>query len=284
MTPWLFLAIPLILYIIWVIGPVIYTMYLSFTKWDGLSPPVFDGFSNYRLLFDDPVFIKSLVNNIKWLIIYMIIPVSLGLSLALILNKKIPGEKFFKVAIYSPMILAPAVIGLIWGWIYAPAGGLLNTTLTIVGLKALTGGWLSNPDLVLYCIIAAAVWRHTGYVMILYLTGLKGIPVDVLEAARIDGVSRRQMFLYILLPLLKPSTVIVVVVTIIGSLRAFDMVNIMTQGGPFNSSNVLGNFMFIEAFRNYRMGYGAAIAVVLFLIMFTFIVIYLREIMKSETP
>lgn len=281
-TPWLFLGIPLILYIIWVIGPAIYTMYLSFTEWDGLSPPVFVGLYNFRLLFDDPVFIKSLVNNIKWLIIFMVIPITLGLSLALILNKEIPWDKYFKAAIYSPMILSAAVIGLIWGWIYDPAGGLLNMTLTAVGLKALTGGWLSNPDQVLYCIIAAAAWRHSGYVMILYLTGLKGIPPDVIEAARVDGATGWKLFFHVLLPLLKPSTIIVIVITIIDSLRAFDMVNIMTQGGPFNSSNVLANFMYIEAFKNYRMGYGAAIAVILFLIMFTFIVIYLREIMKSE--
>jgi len=281
-TIWLFLGIPLILYIIWVIGPAIYTMYLSFTRWDGLSSPVFSGFYNYRLLLDDPVFIKSLMNNIKWLIIFIIVPVTLGLSIALILNKNIRGEKFFKAAIYSPMILSPAVIGLIWGWIYQPAGGLLNTTLTAVGLKGLTGGWLSNPNQVLYCIIAAAVWRHSGYVMILYLTGLKGIPKDVLEAASIDGAKGWDLFFRILFPLLKPSTIIVIVVTIIGSIRAFDMVNIMTQGGPYNSSNVLGNFMYIEAFKNYRMGYGAAIAVILFLIMFMFIVIYLRQILKSE--
>jgi ABC-type sugar transport system permease subunit len=256
---------------------------LSFTEWDGLSKPEFTGFNNIRLLFDDPVFIKSLVNNIKWLIIFMVIPITLGLSLALILNKEIPGDKYFKAAIYSPMILSAAVIGLIWGWIYDPAGGLLNMTLTAIGLKALTGGWLSNPDQVLYCIITAAAWRHSGYVMILYLTGLKGIPPDVIEAARVDGATGWKLFLHVLLPLLKPSTIIVIVVTIIQSLRAFDMVNIMTQGGPFNSSNVLANFMYIEAFKNYRMGYGAAIAVILFLIMFTFIVIYLREIMKSET-
>ncbi len=294
-TPWLFLGLPLILYFLWVVGPALYTMYLSLTEWDGLSAPVFIGFDNFRLLFfDDDVFIKSLVNNIKWLIIFILAPVTLGLSLALMLNKAIHGDKFFKAAIYSPMILSPAVIGLIWGWIYDPAGGLLNTTLSVVGLKGLVAalfglskganpGWLSDPDAVLYCIIAAAAWRHTGYVMILYLTGLKGISPTVIEAARVDGATGWKLFLYVLFPLLKPSTIIVAVVTIIESLRSFDMVNIMTQGGPFNSSNVLANFMYMEAFKNYRMGYGAAVAVILFIIMFVFIVIYLREVVKSES-
>ena len=295
LTPWMFLAVPLLLYFFWVIGPALYTMYLSLTEWDGLSAPIFIGLDNFSLLcFGDPVFITSLVNNVKWLLIFLVIPVILGLSLAMILNKNIQGEKFFKAAIYSPMILSPAVIGLIWGWIYDPAGGLLNTTLSVIGVKgiiaALMGlskgaspGWLSDPDIVLYCIIAAAAWRHTGYVMILYLTGLKGIPGDVIEAAKVDGAKGWTLFWHILLPLLKPATIIVVVVTIIESLRAFDMVNIMTQGGPFNCSNVLANFMYIEAFKNYRMGYGAAIAVVLFIIMFGFIVVYLREVVKSET-
>ncbi len=282
MTPWLFLAFPLTLYMLWVIGPALYTIYLSLTEWDGLSKPVFIGFDNFRLLFDDSVFIKSLINNVKWLLIFILLPVSLGLSLAMILNKNIQGDKFFKAAIYSPMILSPAVIGLIWGWIYEPAGGLLNATLTGAGLKVLTGGWLSDPKIVLYCIIAAGAWRHTGYVMILYLTGLKGISPTVIEAARVDGAQGWRLFWNILFPLLKPSTIIVVVVTIIESLRAFDMVNIMTQGGPFNSSNVLANFMYMEAFKNYRMGYGASIAVILFLIMFVFIVIYLREVVKAE--
>lgn len=282
LTPWLFLAFPLALYILWVIGPAFYTMYLSLTDWDGLSKPNFIGLENFRVLFDDPVFMKSFINNVKWLVIFIFLPVCLGLALAMILNKNIRGEKFFKAAIYSPMILSPAVIGLIWGWMYDPSGGLINTTLTAVGMKFLTRGWLSDPKLVLYCIIAAAAWRHTGYVMVLYLTGLKGIPLSVIEAAKVDGANGWKLFLYILFPMLKPSTIIVVVVTVIESLRAFDMVNIMTQGGPFNSSNVLANFMYIEAFQNYRMGFGAGIAVILFFIMFIFIVIYLREVIKSE--
>ncbi len=293
-TPWIFLALPLLLYFLWVVGPALYTMYLSLTEWDGLSAPNFVGLENFRMLFfEDDVFITSLINNVKWLVIFLLIPVLLGLSLAMILNKEISGDKFFKAAIYSPMILSPAVIGLLWSWIYEPAGGLLNTTLSVVGLKGIVAammglstsanpGWLSDPNVVLYCIIAAAAWRHTGYVMILYLTGLKGIPGDVIEAAKVDGATGFRLFWHVLLPLLKPSTIIVIVVTIIESLRAFDMVNIMTQGGPFNSSNVLANFMYIEAFKNYRMGYGAAIAIILFFIMFGFIVVYLREVIKSE--
>lgn len=280
--PWIFLSIPLSLYSIWVIGPTIYTMYLSLTDWDGLTTPEFQGIKNYLKLFDDPVFYTSLVNNIKWLIIFMIVPMLIGLFLAMLLSKEIKWARGFKASIYSPMILAPVVIGLIWSWIYQPQGGLLNNTLTFIGLEGLTRGWLSNPETALYAIIAAAVWRHTGYVMILFLSGLTAISPTVIEASKIDGASSWQRFRYIILPLLKPTTVIVIVITMIQSLRAFDFVSMMTAGGPFNTTNVLAHYMYTEAFKNYNMGYGASIAVVLFAIMFIFIVIYLRQIRKGE--
>jgi multiple sugar transport system permease protein len=280
--PWLFLAFPLVLYAIWVIGPTIYTIYLSFTEWDVISEPIFVGLDNYLDLFNDPIFYTSLINNFKWLAIFLAIPLTLGLFLALLLSQEIRGAKGFKAAIYSPMILAPVVIGLIWSWIYQPRGGLLNNTLTYIGLDALTRGWLSNPDTALYAVIAAAVWRHTGYVMLLFLSGLTAISPTVIEASRIDGASPWQRFRYIIMPLLKPTTVIVLVITMIQSLRAFDFVSMMTRGGPFNSTNVLAYYMYSEAFRNYKMGYGASIAVVLFAIMFIFIVLYLRQIRKGE--
>src|SRR6056297_548812 len=279
---WRFLAIPLIFYTIWVIGPTIYTFYLSLTEWDGLTDPSFIGITNYLDLFNDSVFYTSLVNNFIWLFIFLLIPVVLGLFLAILLSKKIRWAKCFKAAIYSPMILAPVVIGLIWSWIYHPKAGLLNNTLTYVGLNFLTRGWLSNPETALYAVIGAAVWRHTGYVMLLFLAGLTSIPPTLIEAARIDGATAWQRFRYIILPLLKPATVIVLVITMIQSLRAFDFVNIMTRGGPFNSTNVLANYMYTEAFRNYEMGYGAAIAVILFIIMFIFIFFYLRRIREEE--
>ena len=279
---WRFLAIPLIFYTIWVIGPTIYTFYLSLTEWDGLTDPSFIGITNYLDLFNDSIFYTSLVNNFIWLFIFLLIPVVLGLFLAILLSKKIRWAKGFKAAIYSPMILAPVVIGLIWSWIYHPKAGILNNTLTYVGLDFLTRGWLSDPETALYAVIGAAVWRHTGYVMLLFLAGLTSIPPTLIEAARIDGATAWQRFRYIILPLLKPATVIVLVITMIQSLRAFDFVNIMTRGGPFNSTNVLANYMYTEAFRNYEMGYGAAIAVILFIIMFVFIFFYLRRIREEE--
>ncbi len=282
LTPYFFLAIPFLMFLTWVIGPMLYSFYLSFTDWDGISTPHWIGLQNYVRLFDDTIFWTAVGNNIKWLISFITIPVALGLGLALALNRNIPGARFIKAAFYSPYSLSLIVVGLIWGWIYHPAGGLLNGTLDAIGLGALKGGWLSDSDQATWCIIAAALWRQVGYVMVLYLAGLQGVDPTLLEAAKIDGANNWQTFWRVMFPLLQPITIVVLVISIIDSLRSFDLVFIMTRGGPANASSVLANFMYIEAFNNYKMGYGAAIAVILFLISATFIFIYLYRQMQNE--
>ena len=282
LTPWLFLIVPLIIYVIWVIGPTFYTFYLSLTDWDGISSPEFIGFRNYERLFRDPVFKISLLNNLKWIVSFITIPVVAGLALAMALNRDIPGAKFFKASFYSPMVLSLVVCGLIWGWMYQPANGLINEALRALGLDSLTQGWLSDKDLVMWSIIVVAIWRQVGYVMVLYLAGLQGVPPSLIDASRVDGCSAWQTFRNVIFPLLAPVTVIVVTISIIDSLRAFDLVSVMTRGGPYNSSSVLANFMYIEAFNNYKMGYGGAISVILFLISLVFIFIYLYHTLQTE--
>ena len=282
LVPYLFLIIPVIIYLVWVVGPMFYTLYLSLTDWNGLTPPTYIGFENYRKLFNDKVFYLSLFNNIKWLLTFITVPVVLGLGLAMALNETIPGAKFFKMSFYMPMVLALVVSGLIWGWMYHPRGGLINTVIESIGLVEKGPGWLSNRDLVLWSIIIVAVWRQVGYVMVLFLAGLKSINPQLLEAATVDGANGWQRFWNVILPLLTPVTVIVLVISVIDSLRAFDLVSVMTRGGPANASSVLANFMYIEAFNNYKMGYGAAIAVVLFVLSLAFIFAYLRQVMKDE--
>jgi ABC-type sugar transport system permease subunit len=282
MVPWLFLALPLLIYIIWVIGPMFYTFYLSLTKWDGLSAPEFRGLKNYRRLFEDPVFFISLKNNFIWIAFFITVPVVLGLGLAMVLNRSVPGSRFFKASFYSPMVLSLVVCGLIWSWFYNPSQGLINTVLRAVGLEAMARGWLSDPDLVLGSVITVAVWRQVGYVMVLYLAGLQSVDSFLVEASKIDGANSWQTFRHVIMPQLQPITIVVVVISIIDSLRAFDLVSVMTRGGPFNRSSVLANFMYIESFNNYKMGYGASVAVVLFLISLAFILMYLGQIHQEE--
>ena len=282
LTPYLFLIVPLIIYLVWVIGPMFYTFYLSLTDWDGLSSPNFIGWRNYQKLFEDPVFYTSLKNNLKWVASFITIPVVTGLALAMALNRSIPLEKFFKASFYSPLVLSLVVSGLIWSWMYQPAKGLINSVLRLIGPDELAQGWLSEKQLVMWAIIVVAIWRQVGYVMVLYLAGLQSVDPGLLDASRVDGCSGFQTFRHVIFPLLAPVTVIVVVISIIDSLRAFDLVSVMTRGGPYNSSSVLANFMYIEAFNNYKMGYGAAISVILFLISLVFIFVYLWRVLQTE--
>jgi multiple sugar transport system permease protein len=280
LVPYLFLVPALILYLIWIIGPTFYTMYLSLTDWDGISSPNFIAFANYvRLFTKDRNFTESLGNNLRWLLVFITIPTSLGLLMALVFNQEMKGGRFYKVSFYMPLVLSLPVIGLIWSWVYNPRLGLINNFLTLIGV-ADPPGWLGDRSLAIWCVIAAAVWRQVGYVMVLYLAGLKNIDPTLIDAARVDGANRGNLFRYVVLPLLAPVTTIIIVISIIDSLRSFDLISIMTRGGQ--STQVLANFMYIEAFNNYRMGYGGAIAVILFLISLVFIGFYLSRVIKDE--
>ncbi|MBS3765484.1 sugar ABC transporter permease [Candidatus Bipolaricaulota bacterium] len=281
-APFKFLLIPVILYGIWVIAPIFYTIFLSFTQWDGLTAPTFVGISNYLDLFNDPIFFTALFNNIKWLLIYILVPLPLGLAFAMFFNRSLPGVKIFKTAIYLPLTLSFVVLSQIWTWIYQPEYGALNVTLEAMGLGNLTVAWLSNSDIVTYSLIVVGCWPQTAYTMVLFLAGLQNVPTEVMEAAKVDGANRWQRFWKVILPLLKPSTIIAVAVTIIQSLRMFAIVNVMTRGGPFRSSEVLANYMYVEGFKNYSMGYASALAVVLFVIILLFVFIYLYQIFKTE--
>ena len=283
LTPYLFLALPVTIYLIWVIGPMIYSFYLSLTRWDGFSAPQFAGLANFRRLFSDPVFYTSLWNNLEWIAIFMTIPIAMGLFIAMSLNRDIPGSKFFKACFFAPMVLSLVVSGLVWSWLYNPGFGLINTVLRRIGLESFARGWLSDPAVVMEAIITVAVWRQIGYVMVLYLAGLQSIDKNLVDASQVDGANAVQRFFNVILPQLAPVTVVVIVISIIDSLRAFDLVSVMTRGGPFNSSSVLANYMYIQAFNNYNMGYGAAISVILFLISGAFIVFYLSRIVREET-
>lgn len=287
-TPYLFIIGPLILYVIWVLGPMIYTLFLSFTDWDGISPSFnLVGLKNYVTLFkslNNPLpsaFQYSLVNNFKWLIALITVPTAIGLGLAMLLNQGIKGDRFFKVSIFLPQVLSGAVIALIWTWFYNPRMGLLNSFLINIGVSD-PPGWLADKSLATWAIISAAVWRQVGYVMVLYLAGLKNIDPTYIDASKVDGANSWQRFRHVIFPLLTPVTTIVVVISIIDALRTFDLVQIMTNGGPANASSVLANFMYIQAFNNYKMGFAAAIAEVLFLICLVFIVLYLQRIMQDE--
>lgn len=287
-TPYLFLLGPLILYAIWIIGPMLYTFYLAATDWDGISPEAkYIGLKNFETLFGSvgknipSAFEFSLFNNLKWLIIFITIPVAIGLALAMILNQDVKGDRLFKMGIFLPQVLSLPVIALLWSWVYNPRAGLINSFLLSIGI-ADPPAWLADKQLAIWAIIAAAAWRQIGYIMVLYVAGLKNVDPTLLDAAKVDGANKWNTFWRVTFPLLAPVTTIVVVISVIDSLRSFDLIWVMTKGGPGNASNVLAVLMYIQAFNNYKMGLGAATAVVLFAISAVVIIIYLSRVMKDE--
>ncbi|EEB70449.1 carbohydrate ABC transporter permease [Phaeobacter italicus] len=281
LAPLLFLAPGVIFFLFYVIFPILQSFNLSFYRWDGLGDPQFIGMENYRELMDDRAFEVSLWNNLKWLLLYLL-AIPAGLFIALFLNQTVTGIRLYKSLFFFPFVISQVVVGLVFSWFYDPTFGLLNQVLGWVGLGPLNV--LGDPTLVTYGIIAAGLWPQTAYCMILYLTGLNAVDPEQVEAARLDGAKGAKMLWYVIIPQLRPATFVAFVVTIIGALRSFDLISIMTNGGPFGSSRVLSFYMFEKALSEYgfRMGYGAAIAVVLFLIMLCFIAYFLWSMYQDD--
>jgi multiple sugar transport system permease protein len=281
LAPWLFLAPGLFLFTVYVLGPIVESMGLSLYKWDGLGTARWVGFANYVRLASDPAFLIALRNNLIWLFGYLL-SVPIGLALALLLNQTMAGLRLMKSAFFFPFVISQVVIGLVFTLFYDPTSGLFVHLLHALGLPPVAV--LSNSHLVTYGIVAAGLYPQIAYCMILYLTGLNGVRADLIEAARLEGAKGWSMLFKVVLPQLRPATFIAVVVTVIGSLRSFDMISIMTQGGPYGSSRTLAYYMYEVALSEYgyRMGYGAAVATVLFFIMLVFIVFVLRRVYLQE--
>jgi multiple sugar transport system permease protein len=280
-APWLFLAPALLMFGVYVIAPIFQSIAISFYDWDGLGVAKYVGIANYLELIDDPDFRVALKNNLIWLVGF-VLAVPAGLFLALFLNQTVFGIRIFKSLFFFPFVISQVVIGLVFTWFYNPANGLLVKLLQAFGLPPVAV--LSDEHLVTYGIIAAGLYPQIAYCMILYLTGLNNVRPDLIEAARLEGAQGWAMLWRVVLPQLRPATFIAVVVTIIGSLRSFDMVSIMTSGGPYGSSRVLAYYMYEQALSEYgyRMGYGTAIATVLFAIMLVYISFVLYRIWRQE--
>ncbi|MGB7268986.1 MAG: sugar ABC transporter permease [Albidovulum sp.] len=280
-APWLFLTPGLIMFAVYVIWPIFSSFRLSFYNYDGLGTKEWLGWANYQELFDDRAFVTSLKNNVIWLVLYLL-AVPAGLGIAIFLNQTVRGIRIYKSLFFFPFVISQVVVGLMFAWFYAPNFGLLYKVIELFTGKGVA--ILADPDLATYGIIVAGLWPQIAYCMILYLTGLNNVAPDQIEAARLDGAKGLRMLWYVILPQLRPATFIAVVVTVIGALRSFDLVSIMTNGGPFGSTRVLSYYMYEQALSEYgyRMGYGAAIAVVLFGIMMVFISGFIWKMIRDE--
>ena len=276
--PWLFLAPALLIYTVVVVYPMVYSIYLSLFQWDGISPTkIFVGLGNYIILFtQNDVFWIALKNNAIWLVFALLLPTSIGLGLALILNTKFRGSNIFRSIFYFPAVLSLAVVGLIWTWIYQPDLGLLNQVLGSIGLKSLQRNWLSDPLIAIYPVIIAATWNAVGLPMLLYLAGLQTIPEELHEAAKVEGAGPVRRFIHVTFPLLRETTLIVLAITAINALKAYDIIYAMTNGGPANRTQLLSTWMYFLTYNYNQVGLGTAIAVVLFSITLIFAIPYIR--------
>lgn len=285
LAPWLFLTPAILFFVVYVIYPVFQSFNLSLYEWDGLGQAEYIGLRNYEDLYweykDRDSFYVSLKNNLIWLVLYLA-AIPAGLFIALFLNQTVTGIRLYKSLFFFPFVISQVVVGLVFTWFYDPAFGILNIVLGWFGAGPVN--ILGSESTVTYGIILAGLWPQTAYCMILYLTGLNAVNPEQIEAGRLDGAKGIKMLWYVVLPQLRPATFIAFVVTIIGALRSFDLISVMTSGGPFGSSKVLAYYMFEVSLSEYgfRMGYGAAIAVVLFAIMMIFITYFLWSMYREE--
>lgn len=280
----LFLAPALLIYLTIIVYPMLHSGYLSLFDWDGIGPTKrFVGLDNYRILWsENRVFWIALKNNALWTAVALVVPTALGLALALILNRRFVGRSFYRGLFYFPAILSLSLTGLLWTWIYHPTLGFLNQFLGWIGLESLQRAWLSEPSVSLFAVMVAAAWHNTGLPMLLYLAGLQTIPKEILEAAETDGATALQRFRFVLWPMLKDTTFVVLAITFINSLKVYDIVYVMTYGGPANTTQVLGTWMYFLTYNFNRIGLGTAIAVVLFGLTLIFAIPYTRKLGRDE--
>ncbi len=259
--------------------PMFQNIYYSFFQWNGIAEPIFNGFSNYIQLFKDSNFFTSLINTILWVVITLIFPVFGGLLIAVFL-RGIKFGNFFKSIFYIPITISFVATGIIWNYMYSRQIGVLNTFLDLIGVNKIP--WLVNVPLNTFSLLITWTWQQLGINMVLFLMGLTSIPVEQTEAATIEGASKWQTFIHVTFPMLRPITTVVVVMATANSFKVFDLIYVMTRGGPYRSSETLAVTMFRETFTMSNMGYGAAISVVLSIIVVAISTIYLRTMVKKD--
>lgn len=281
----LILLVPaLAIYAVFALYPMLNVVILSFQKWNGLDPNrQFVGVANYSAIFTkDPVFWVAFRNTVIWTLMSVIFPPMVGLLLALSLNQKIFGRNSLRAIFYLPVIIAPIAVATMWKWMYDPFFGLFSQLLTSWGMQGWINDWLGNRDIALYSVFVAYLWQTVGFSMVLFLAGLQNVSQTLVEAARIDGAGRWKVFKHVTLPALRPTITIVLVLSVISSLKAFDIVYGLTGGGPAQSTQMLALWAFTQAMQIFDFGRGAAISVVLLLITMAVVIPYLKWTQKHE--
>ncbi|WP_240032721.1 carbohydrate ABC transporter permease [Micromonospora globbae] len=276
-----FVLVPFAVESIWVFWPALQGFWFSLTSWDGQTPPEFIGIDNYAELAGDATFRGALVNTVIWLVLFGGLSVVGGFGMALLLQRERRGVGFYRAALFTPVVFSLVVTALVWRVFYQP-DGVADQILRAVGLEHLVRAWLADPQTALYAVILPALWRQIGYVMVLFLAGLKAIDPALHEAARVDGANGWQRLWRVTIPQLKGVNAVVLSVIVIDSLRSFDIVWSLTRAGPYHSSELLSTYMYSAAFQSLRLGYASAIAVVIFVLALAVILGYLVRAFREE--
>jgi raffinose/stachyose/melibiose transport system permease protein len=279
----LFLLPSVFLYTVLVVLPVIQAAYYSLFRWDGLEPLVnFVGLHNYVLAFSSPVFLETFAHNLLIVALSLCIELPFALLVSLVIGKKLPGGMIFRAIFFMPFIISEVIAGVIWQYIYQPEGGLLNAILQALIPHFQGALWLADPRLTLASIFVVIVWKYFGLYIVLYTAAIQNVPDEIIDAARIDGASGLQVTRYITIPLLGTTIRLSVFLAALGSLQIFDLVYVMTHGGPIHASEVFATYLITYGLNAFAMGYGSAIGVVMFLTCFVFALMYQRFVMQRD--
>ncbi len=278
-----FLLPAAVVYIGLVLLPVAQAVYYSFFRWNGLGPlQNFIELGNYSRILGDKVFLGALGHNLQLVLMSLLIQLPLSLVLALLLRELTRGQAIFRTIFFLPFVLSEVVTGALWTFIYRPQGGLINALLQALfpGMEATA--LLADPKTVLYALFVVITWKFFGYHMILYITGLQNIPAELEEAAAIDGCDRLQTLRYITLPLLGSTVRLSIYLSVLGSLQFFDLIWVMTTGGPVGASDTMATYLYKFGFQRFQLGYGSAVAVIMFAMCFVFSLVYQRVAMRRD--
>ena len=256
----------LLLYSFFVIIPIFWSSYYGFFEWSGLGDPIFIGFQNYIEVVQSPIFWKAFKNNLIIVGASVLGQVPIALGLALLLRKSNLFQRFVRSAVFLPMVISPVVVGLIWGYIYDPNLGVVNTVLRAVGLESWTRAWLADPSVNMYAVAVPIIWNYIGPYLIIFIAAIQNMPGEIEEAATLDGAVGWRKLVYILLPNMWGTIKVVIILCISGSLKAFDQVFVMTGGGPAQSTEILATYMYNNTFLIYRYGFGSAISTMIILL------------------
>jgi ABC-type sugar transport system permease subunit len=283
-SPYLWILPALLLYTVFKLAPLVGGFYLALLRWDGIEAPVYVGLRNFERMFGDIRLFGALWNNIQYALGTVVGKIVISLFIAVLLHQELRGRVIYRTALFMPVVMSFVVVGILWSWILNNEFGLVNNLLRSIQLPFLALDWLGNPSIALFSLIIVDIWKWYGFHMVIFLAGLQAIPVELYDAARVDGASRWHQFTRVTLPMLGPVMVVNVTISLMGALNVFDIPYIMTEGGPANSTNVLALHTYLQAFKFNRIGYGTALSYALITLVTIVALVQLRIMRNTAQP